>query len=67
MMRIEATRRVFPRRWFNETATEAGRDALGYYHERQDEKRNVGYRVPMPGAVLLAASTSRSTSPWPIS
>ncbi len=42
MMRIEAGRRVFPRCWFNESTTEAGRDALGYYHERQDEKRNVG-------------------------
>jgi len=41
MMRIEAARRVFPRCWFNET-TEAGRDALAYYHERQDEKRSVG-------------------------
>jgi hypothetical protein len=34
MMRIEAARRVFPRCWFNESTTEAGRDALGYYHER---------------------------------
>ena len=42
MMRVEAARRVFPRCWFNETATEAGRDALGYYHERRDETRNVG-------------------------
>jgi phage terminase large subunit len=42
MMRIEAARRVFPRCWFNETTTEAGRDALGYYHERQDEKRSIG-------------------------
>jgi phage terminase large subunit len=42
MMRIEAARRVFPRCWFNETTTEAGRDALGYYHERRDENRNVG-------------------------
>jgi phage terminase large subunit len=42
MMRIEATRRVFPRCWFNETTTEAGRDALGYYHERRDPNRNVG-------------------------
>jgi phage terminase large subunit len=42
MMRIEAARRVFPRRWFNERTTEAGRDALGYYHERQDEKRSIG-------------------------
>jgi phage terminase large subunit len=41
-MRIEATRRVLPRCWFNEATTEAGRDALGYYHERKDEARNVG-------------------------
>jgi phage terminase large subunit len=37
-----AARRVFPRCWFNESTTEAGRDALGYYHERQDEKRSIG-------------------------
>jgi len=42
MMRVEAVRRLFPRIWFNETTTEAGRDALGYYHERKDEQRNVG-------------------------
>ncbi len=41
-MRIEAVRRVFPKIWFNETTTEAGRDALGYYHERKDEARVVG-------------------------
>ena len=39
---IKAARRVFPRCWFNESTTEAGRDALGYYHERRDENRNVG-------------------------
>src|SRR5262249_40477530 len=27
---------------FNDSTTEAGRDALGYYHERQDEKRSIG-------------------------
>lgn len=42
MMRIEAARRLFPRVSFNEVPTEAGRDALGYYHERKDEARNVG-------------------------
>jgi hypothetical protein len=42
MMRVEAARRIFPRCWFNEKNTEAGRDALGYYHERRDENRNVG-------------------------
>ena len=41
-MRIEAVRRIFPRVWFNEATTEAGRDALGYYHERRDEQRNIG-------------------------
>lgn len=41
-MRIEAGRRLFPIIWFNEATTEAGRDALGWYHEKQDEQRNVG-------------------------
>jgi phage terminase large subunit len=41
-MRIEAVRRIFPRVWFNETTTEAGRDALGYYDERKAEQRDVG-------------------------
>ncbi len=41
-MRIEAVRRIFPKCWFNEPTTEPGRDALGYYHERKDETRNVG-------------------------
>lgn len=42
MMRIEAVRRLGPLMWFNERTTEAGRDALGYYHERKDEERGVG-------------------------
>lgn len=41
-MRIEAVRRIFPKLWFNEATTEAGRDALGYYHEHKDDERNVG-------------------------
>jgi phage terminase large subunit len=40
--RIEAGRRRFPAIWFNEQATEAGRDALGWYHEKKDEARGVG-------------------------
>ena len=42
MMRIEALRRLGPQLWFNEATTEAGRDALGFYHERKDDVRNVG-------------------------
>lgn len=40
--RIEAARRLFPAVWFNEETTEAGRDALGWYHEKWDENRNIG-------------------------
>lgn len=41
-MRIEAVRRILPRCWFNAETTEAGRDALGFYHERKDAIRNIG-------------------------
>jgi phage terminase large subunit len=40
-MRIEAARRIFPKVWFNEATTEAGRDALGFYHAKKDENRDV--------------------------
>lgn len=42
MLRVDAGRRLFPRIWFAEQATEAGRDALGAYHERRDDKRAIG-------------------------
>jgi phage terminase large subunit len=41
-MRVEAARRLFPAIWFNETTTEGGRDALGWYHEKRDEDRGIG-------------------------
>ena len=41
-MRIEAARRRFAAVWFNESTTEAGRDALGWYHEKKDEQRGIG-------------------------
>lgn len=41
-MRIEAARRLFPSVRFNEAKTEAGRAALGWYHEKRDEERGIG-------------------------
>ena len=49
-MRVEAGRRKFPSIWFNVPAVitedtpnvSAGVDALGWYHERQDEARGIG-------------------------
>lgn len=40
--RIEAARRIFPSIWFDEETTVAGRDALGWYHEKKDEARGIG-------------------------
>lgn len=40
--RIEAGRRLFPSIWFNEEKCPAGIDALGWYHEKKDEARNIG-------------------------
>lgn len=41
-MRIEAVRRLGPKMWWNESTTESGRQAVGFYHEKKDENRNVG-------------------------
>lgn len=41
-MRVESARRLFPSIRFNEEKTEAGREALGWYHEKKDEARGIG-------------------------
>ncbi|MBS1169524.1 MAG: phage terminase, large subunit, family [Burkholderiaceae bacterium] len=40
--RIEAGRRLFPSMWFSADTTQPGIDALGWYHEKRDEARNIG-------------------------
>ena len=50
-MRVEAARRLLPSCWFNAETTEAGRDALGWYHERQSE--DVRAIWPWPRARLV--------------
>lgn len=42
MQRIEAGRRIMGQVWWNADTTEPGREALGFYHEKRDEARNVG-------------------------
>lgn len=43
MQRIEALRRLFPQLQFSDTpAVTGGLDAIGFYHERKDEARNIG-------------------------
>jgi phage terminase large subunit len=42
LQRIDAVRQIFGQIRFNEETTQAGREALGFYHEKRDEHRNVG-------------------------
>jgi phage terminase large subunit len=42
LQRIDAARLMFPNCRFNEETTAGGRDALGWYHEKRDEKRGIG-------------------------
>jgi len=42
MQRVEQVRRVLPQCWFNADTTEAGRQALGWYHEKKDDARGIG-------------------------
>ena len=40
--RIEAARRWFSRMWFDKERCSAGLDAIGWYHEKIDNDRNIG-------------------------
>lgn len=42
MARVEALRRLFPQMWFDEKRCSGGLDALGWYHEKKDDKRGIG-------------------------
>lgn len=40
--RVNAARRMFPSVWMHEETTRPGVEALGWYHEKWDEERDVG-------------------------
>jgi phage terminase large subunit len=42
MQRVERARVLFPQIRFHEATTEAGRAALGWYHEKKDQARGIG-------------------------
>jgi phage terminase large subunit len=57
MKRVEAGRRLFPSIWFNAEPCSPGLDALGWYHEKHDEARNIG---------LGPSTTGHLTAPMPL-
>lgn len=42
MMRVRAGQRVFPSMWIDSEGCSAGIEAISWYHEKQDEKREIG-------------------------
>jgi len=42
MMRVEAARRLFPQMWFDADKCSGGLEAIGWYHEKKDEARQIG-------------------------
>ena len=42
LKRVEAARKIFPAIWFDEKKCAGGLQALGWYHEKRDEHRNIG-------------------------
>lgn len=41
MARVEEARRLFPQMWFDKRKTQAGREALGWYHAKIDDERGI--------------------------
>lgn len=75
MLRVEAGRRLFPAMWFDETPTQAGREALGWYHEKRDEIRGIGlgpshdwasHSSDAFGLMCVAYEQPNATAPAPI-
>lgn len=73
MMRVDATRRIFNAFWFNEVTTKHGREALGWYHEKRDEKRGMGlgpehdwasHSADAFGMIAIYKSSMVKTSDW---
>ena len=73
LMRVDATRRAFPRYWFDREKTKAGREALGWYHAKIDEhrKHDLGpdhdwssHGADAGGLVAVWDATMRKTDEW---
>lgn len=42
MMRVRSAQRMFPNMWIDKDGCEAGLEAIGWYHEKRDENREIG-------------------------
>ena len=71
--RVEAARRLFPSIWFNEAKTDAGVQALGWYHAKIDDKRQIdlgpehdwsSHAADAFGLMCIAYETPKKSDDW---
>ena len=71
--RIEAARRLFPSIWFDEAKTDAGVQALGWYHAKIDDKRQIdlgpehdwsSHAADAFGLMCIAYETPKKSDDW---
>lgn len=71
--RVEAARRMFPSIWFNEAKTDAGVQALGWYHAKIDDKRQIdlgpehdwsSHAADAFGLMCIAYETPKKSDDW---
>jgi len=71
--RVEAARRLFPSIWFNEAKTDAGVQALGWYHAKIDDKRQIdlgpehdwsSHAADAFGLMCIAYETPKKADDW---
>lgn len=76
MQRVERGRILFSRMRFDETKCDAGLKALGWYHEKRDDKRNIGlgpdhdwssHSADAFGCGCVAYEEPRKTAPMDLS
>lgn len=74
--RIEEVRKLLPRMRFDEVKTSPGRKAMGWYHEKRDEKRGTGlgpdhdwssHSCDAIGCLAVAYEEPRKTAPMDLS
>jgi phage terminase large subunit len=71
--RIETARRVFGSVWFNQSTTQGGIDALGWYHSKQDDTRGIdlgpehdwsSHAADAFGLLCIVAQEEQNANKW---
>lgn len=73
LARVAAARRIFPACWFHQETTQPGLEALGWYHEKRDDVRQIGlgpehdwasHGADAFGLLAIVAEDTFKGDPW---